>query len=542
VKDRPNFVIVMAEHFGANICPGYGETPVVAPNIEAFARESACFDEAYCASPVCGPSRYAFLTGNYVFNTGAYDNGSTIPPDVPTFAHLLNAHGYETAMCGRMHIHGLDQHRGFEQRLVSEIIDPRVGVRADWPGDHLPIAPLAEARDVSLDCPVSDSPLFRHDDCVTKRACAFLHERSSGSDHRPFCLTVGYLACHPGSDGKPEYKALYDMYMKMDFPVPAFSEDDYRRLPEHAKRFLQYGRRDQSMFDPGRQKHALARLFARWTYLDRQLGHVLEALRESGRDRDTYVVLTGDHGDNAGVNGIWGKMTFYQGAQRVPLIVRVPGSPDGGRHVPGRVSLIDVLPTLAELAGTEPSFPVDGISFALALTAGQDAPRGPDGAIFSEYHGYLSPTGMYMLLKGDYKYCHYLAEPCELFDLSCDPEERRNLLAEEGAEEIRAEMESELRKIVDIERIEVQVKRHNRRRQAVYDGVRASDTIEAALARDIRRFREDRDEPWWDGGEYMAREHSKHAERLARERAQAEAHAARCSGTESGPEGNTSVT
>ena len=175
-SERPNFVILMAEYFGANVCPGYGNTVVQAPNLTRLAQDSISFDRAYCASPVCGPSRFSFLTGNYVFNTGAYDNGSTIPSHVPTYAHLLTAGGYETAMCGRMHIHGLDTHHGFERRLSSEIIDPRLGTRADLPGKLEPIRPLPPAKKTDPVFEAYDSPIHLHDDntCVRtwRRRCA----------------------------------------------------------------------------------------------------------------------------------------------------------------------------------------------------------------------------------------------------------------------------------------------------------------------------------------------------------------------------------
>jgi len=212
-------------------------------------------------------------------------------------------------------------------------------------------------------------------------------------------------------------------------------------------------------------------------------------------------------------------MNFYQEVERIPLIVRTPAA-KASRAVEGRVSLIDVLPTLAELAGAEVNFPIDGMSFASALTDNADAPRGKGGAIFSEYHGYRSPTSAYMTIKGRHKYCQYLAEPCELYDLENDPRERSNLLEKRSHQRLQRRMQAEIGKILDVAAFEETIREYNVRRQAVVEGLSRSCAIEREAKDRIRRFRRDLNEPWWDGGEYMAREKVKQAamlkERLAK--------------------------
>ena len=323
---RPNFLLVMAEHMSAlsdpNTVDGF---TVRMPALQRFADTSVRFHNAYCNSPVCGPARMSFLSGRYVCNHGAYDNGSALPPHVPTFAHLLTANGYHTVMCGRMHYHGLDPLKGFERRLVSEIHNPLLANSADMPGPFEPIRPLAPAGTRTPASRWSDSPIFDHDAHVTRTACEFLRTHAAADDERPFCMTVGYLVAHPSAAPMPALKPLYEEYIRQDLPIAPFTPADYDRLPEHIKRLHQLQGHDQSIFSTDVQRHQMAAYLARLTYLDVQLGQVLGALAQSGLADDTVVVFLSDHGDGMGRHGLWGKMFFYEEAEHIPYYIHAPG-------------------------------------------------------------------------------------------------------------------------------------------------------------------------------------------------------------------------
>src|SRR5699024_7309868 len=115
-----------------------------------------------------------------------YDNGSTLAPHIPTFGHLLTSAGYQTALCGRMHIHGLDQQRGFEYRPASEIIDPREGAGPVQPRDLVDIKPLEQALTKDYEQKFTNSPIYQHDDYITTQACKFIE--SPPEKDKPFCL------------------------------------------------------------------------------------------------------------------------------------------------------------------------------------------------------------------------------------------------------------------------------------------------------------------------------------------------------------------
>ena len=501
---RPNFLLVMVEHFSPFADPNYADVPVKAPALTRLAETSVRFENAYCNSPVCGPSRMTFLTGRHVCNHGSYDNGSTLPCHVPTFAHMLTANGYQTAMCGRMHYHGLDTLKGFERRLVPEIHNPLMANPGDFPGPFEPIRPLppAPAREGDYYPDFHEKPLWAHDGHVTDSAREFLLGHAGSGDDRPFCLTVGYCAVHPSMKRDPALKALYDYYIRLDdLPISHVTEEQYERLPEHIKRYHQYQGHTREMFSDEFQRFQMAWYLAHVTYMDGQVGRLLDSLDEAGLADDTVVLFTSDHGDGMGRHGVWGKMFFYEGASQVPLYIRVPGM-RMGRVVKERVGLTDVLPTLAGLAGCEVRFPVDGKDLTPVLA--ESRPEEEGAAIFSEYHGYLSPSDAYMIIKGDSKYCHYLLEPGELYNLADDPAEENNLIDDPACAAIRADLEAEIRKRVDIERMKQLIEEYNLQRQACVEGMAASPSIRTFNLDFIAAHRAQFDAPFDDGGKHAA--------------------------------------
>jgi len=496
---RLNIVVVVFEQFSALADPNYAECPVDAPALRELAGRAVRFDRAYCNAPVCGPSRLSLLTGRFAGNIDAFDNGSILPAHVPTFAHMLDLAGYRTALCGRMHIHGLDQHRGFEERLCSELINPLPCMPADWPGRMEPIRPLPLDSGGPYEPRFSSSPIYQHDRYVTEQSCDFLRRLGDDNSQTPFALLAGYLSAHSDFGVCPELEPLYHKYIRRDLPVPPFTRDDYERLPEHIRRLHQYHRADQRIFSTDYHRHELALYLARVEYADRQIGRILACLEESGLADRTAVIVTADHGEMMGHHGLWGKMNFYEPAVRVPLYIRVPGVSAG--IVSQSVSLVDLLPTIAELTGAEVSFPVDGRSLLPLLEDPSTPSAGP--AIFSEYHGYLSPSSMYMAMRGQLKYCHYLREPCELYDLSSDPGECRNLVEDPAYAAARDELLGDIQRRVDIEALERRIAEHNAQRDTVAKAIERSEILAAAIRHRIAAFRNERDEPWWDGGKYI---------------------------------------
>ena len=491
---QSNIVIFMVEHFSALADPNMVDFPLEMPNLKRLAEQSAVFENAYCNSPVCSPSRLSFISGRYPCNIGVYDNGATMHSNIPTYGHIMTRGGYQTVLCGRMHIQGLDTHRGFEKRLVADIGNPMPDGPPDLPKSFDPLLELTPEEKSEYKPKFNDNPIFEYDEYVTERAVDYLKNIKDSNDKRPFSLTVGYVAAHPSINPLPLLKPYYDKYIKMDLPTYTIKRDEYKHLPEHIKR-ISYTER---IFSEKYQKYEMAMLFARLEYLDVQLGKVLDALKNSGLEDDTVVMFTSDHGDGMGRHGQWSKMYFYEEVERIPFYVKGPGIKPG--RISDRISLVDVLPTLAELSDCKANIPLDGKSIVPLMNGKHRSEE--EQIIYSEYHGYRSVSDIYMIIKGDYKYCHYLLEPGELYNLKDDPEEKNNLIDKPEFEAVCADLEAELRKIVDIEEMEERIKGYNLQRQAIGEAFAASPILGKDVLTDIKRYRDERNEPWWDGGDY----------------------------------------
>jgi choline-sulfatase len=131
--DRPNILYIIADQLSAPLLRLHDpESPIQTPNIDQLGNSGVVFDQAYCPSPLCAPSRYCMISGQLPSKIGAYDNASSLSPDVPTFAHYLRREGYETTLSGKMHYVGKEQHHGFENRLTSDIYPADFGWTVNW--------------------------------------------------------------------------------------------------------------------------------------------------------------------------------------------------------------------------------------------------------------------------------------------------------------------------------------------------------------------------------------------------------------------------
>lgn len=130
---RPNILYIMADQMAAPLLSLHNKaSPIKTPNLDRLAKDAVVFDSAYCNSPLCAPSRFSMVTGQLPHKINGYDNASTLPSDVPTYAHYLRQEGYRTALAGKMHFIGPDQLHGFEERLTSDIYPGDFGWTVNW--------------------------------------------------------------------------------------------------------------------------------------------------------------------------------------------------------------------------------------------------------------------------------------------------------------------------------------------------------------------------------------------------------------------------
>ena len=346
----PNILLVVADQLGAAALPAYGNPVVHAPALTALGAAGTVFDAAYCASPLCAPSRAAMLTSRLPSETGVYDNASELAAGQPTIAHLLRAAGYRTALAGKMHFIGPDQLHGFEQRLTTDIYPSDFDWTPDWalaPDERLAwyhnMASVRQTR-------VTEAAMQTdYDDEVGFEAARQLRDTARLGDGRPFFLTVSFTCPH---DPWEVRRAHWDLYDGVDIGQPTVDVIPRDRADPHSIRLRDMYQADQ---DPLTAEQAAA---ARRGYL----AAVSELDQRWASCSGCSTAPAWRRHDRA----VHGRPRRDAGRAR-PLVQDVvlrrlrAGSADrcGPGIRPGRieapVSHLDLAPTIAALAGVEPA-------------------------------------------------------------------------------------------------------------------------------------------------------------------------------------------
>ncbi|MGH8137851.1 MAG: choline-sulfatase [Steroidobacteraceae bacterium] len=470
MADRPNLLILMADQLAPRVLQAYGGPVARTPHIDALAREGVVFDSFYCNSPLCAPSRFSFMAGQLPSRIGAYDNAAEFPAQVPTFAHYLRSAGYHTALSGKMHFCGPDQLHGFEERLTTDIYPADFGWTPDWtrpgerPGWYHTIDSVTQAG------PCTRTNQIDFDDEVVVAARQKLFDIARGKDRRPFCLVVSLTHPH---DPYVIPEPYWNRYQDAEIDMPRVADRAAAQDP-HSQRLrhvigLNLARPTEAQVRAARRAY-----YGAVSYVDDQIGSLVATLRQAALERNTVIVILADHGDMLGERGLWYKMSFYEAACRIPLIVHAPG-----RFMPHRVgctaSLLDMLPTLVTLAhnGTEPTYaaPIDGRN--LLATLEQAAGREDTGGeAIGEYlaEGAIAP--IVMIRRGRYKFVHSSADPDQLYDLIADPDELENLASHASRASIAEEFRAEVARRWALPELHQAVLASQQRRHFVYAALR----------------------------------------------------------------------
>ncbi|MEM1162678.1 MAG: choline-sulfatase [Pseudomonadota bacterium] len=460
---RPNIVVIMADQLAPHFTGAYGHPLVQTPHMDALAARGARFDAAYCNAPLCAPSRFSFMSGQLVTRIAAYDNASEFPATIPTFAHYLRQAGYRTCLSGKMHFVGPDQLHGFEERLTTDI----------YPADHA-WTPDWELPDERIDS-------FYHNMDAVKTAgkaattfqieydeeTAFLARRRifeyAMQKVDPFCMVVSFIHPHDPYVARPEWWDLYD-HDAVDMPGDAPPPDP------HTLRLMKGIEADSVAVSDGEVRNARHAYYANTSYFDSKIGAVVQALEESDQLDNTVVIVTADHGDMLGERGLWYKMTFFEHSARVPLIMAGPGLSQ--RIVETPCSLVDVLPTLLDIAGVDDKHlgtPIDGSSVWGYATGAVSDTAEEAGVVIGEYCAELAPaTPVFMIRRGRWKYIHCDADPPQLYDLFADPGERENLAGVDDYTQISNDFAAEVRERWNSKKIAADVIATQKQRRAVH--------------------------------------------------------------------------
>lgn len=414
---RPNIVLVMSDQHAARILCAAGDAKAQTPALDSLAANGTRFDNCYCPSPLCVPSRMAFLTGLEPHVSGVLTNDDYLPSDIPTIAHAMGAAGYDCRLIGRMHFYGPDQLHGFDTRPIGDI-------GPSWPGSGPPdIGPLTLARGnrgPELEGSGRGETSYQaFDHAVIKQAEHEIDELIAQRDKtgRPFFALISLFCPHPPYIALPED---YDAIAQAGVPAPNLPPQRVRH-PAISEWAAAGGVDDVS---PQAVRKSRTAYYALVRMIDRLAGRVFAKV--ANRD-DTVSIYTSDHGEALGERGLWWKSTFYDESAKVPLII------SGGQFAKGAVddrvvSLMDLSATLVTLS--EAATPPGHI--------GRDLRASKDWVdqCFSSYYGGLmniqTPALRHrMMRRGRHKLCWYDGLAPQLFDLLDDPFELKDLSADQ---------------------------------------------------------------------------------------------------------------
>jgi arylsulfatase A-like enzyme len=465
------------------------ENPLIkTPNLDRLARSGIRYRQAVCNAPMCVPSRHSMMLGLYPSQCGVRHNTQFIPRDeelpAPTLAGRLRDLGYQTAGFGKTHWFLGERYskagtrvepstRGFEVKAQArpadvftrqpgatvmeedapEFFQQHAGeVRAFGPGGEN----LAGYKGLTSQLP----PGAHREAWLTEKTLDFL--RTGRDPSRPLFLYVSFDFPHAGFNVPAEFEALYQLD---DIAEPA--EPPWQNLPdEHTHPDM----RIPQWYDltPEERRRSILRYYALCSYVDAQFGKILAALEETGEMENTNVLFTADHGEMLGErHGQFKKYCLYEASVRVPLIVAGPAVPPAQRGTIDErpAELVDVLPTLLDMAGSQPpqTFPggsllrgpVRPAAFAELHGTGYDLPPGiPPGEWRNHECIQMAPS--YMWRSREWKLILHLPGPLadaahrldtvrgELYDLAQDPQEWRNLYDEPDQKDRREGMTRDL--------------------------------------------------------------------------------------------------
>ncbi len=410
-----------------------GSAVAKTPHLDELAAEGCCFKNHFVANPVCSPSRGSIWTGEYPSRHGLWANGGTLPTDLPTIPQTFNAHGFQTAHFGKLHLVPIlnrvdpHPHYGFQVCEVAEGDQqyPPHDAYFNWLRQRAPMAFAEYLEELYTQGQTkgytSKLPEELHlSTWLTQRTRHWLE--AERNPEQPFFLSVGFFDPHHAFNPVEPYASAFK---EADLPMPPDDPAFFEGKPPHYRKrsdILSHHTRDpQKMGATQRAYHAMVH------HVDACIGQLLQTLDQLGLRETTTVVFTSDHGELLGDHGmLWKGPFLLDSLLRVPLIIRSPGL--APKDVTELTSAVDFYSTLPALAGLSIADPRQGLPMLNA--AGETFPTGHHEEIYAEWdEPGNGPTRTVRCLRNqNYKLILYPGrEVGEFYDLQADPGEIRNL-------------------------------------------------------------------------------------------------------------------
>jgi iduronate 2-sulfatase len=448
--ERPNVLLICVDDLKP-LLGCYGTPTIHSPNIDRLAARGVRFERAFANQAVCAPSRNALMTGLRPQTIGIYDLGTNFRqavPDAVTVAQYFQRHGYRTEAMGKiMHVgHGNHEDPGSWSvphwgpkagpaggYMLTENRPPQL-TREEARFLSAPVDPSKLPRGAATEC--ADVPDNAYPDGLIADEAVRRLKAAKAKPGEPWFIAVGFLKPHLPFCAPKRY---WDLYDPAAFPLPALKEPPIgapKFAPTTWGELRQYSDIPAiGPLDDAKIRHLIHGYHAAVSFMDAQLGRVLDAVDAQGFAPNTIIVLWGDHGWHLGDHGMWCKHTNYEQAARIPLIVVAPGVAKAGITTGALVETVDLYPTLCELAGLPVLAGLDGASFVAAL---RDPAAATKEAVLHVYPrgqmmGRAVRTARHRLVEWKEPGTPAESAVLELYDYEADPAETRNLAAEQPA-------------------------------------------------------------------------------------------------------------
>ena len=418
-KDKLNVLFIIVDDLNCDLGT-YGNSIVNTPNIDRLASRGVLFNNAHAQYPWCGPSRASLMTGMYTNQTKITNNNMNLRssvPDVITIGQRFRQQGYQSVRIGKIFhydvpsaigtsgnddIYSWDQtvnpygRDKIEEYKVNTLTERKYGGTLSWLA--------AEGTDNEQTDGIAASEAIKKLD-------------NFANSQTPFFLALGFFRPHTPFVAPKKYFEFYDQE-KID--IPEISSDYLSTLPEPAVKSIR-SQKNQINIDKKLAQEIKEAYYATISFVDAQVGRVLDYLETSGLDKNTVVVLTSDHGFHMGEHGHWQKQTLFEKSTRIPLIISTPNELNKGGVTNSPVELIDIYPTLMDL--TDIKVPNHVVGKSLKPIMNNLNAKVRKSSLTRWRNGYSIKTNRYRLTQwgsnGELGY--------ELYDHKCDKNELINL-------------------------------------------------------------------------------------------------------------------
>ena len=418
---KPNILLLLSDDLNTALS-GFGHPQCKTPQLDALAKRGVRFENMHCQYPVCGASRASLMTGLYPYTNGMLGNGGNLRknlPDVVTLSQLFRNKGYRASRVSKIYHMGipLEIIAGTARHDDAQSWDETVNIKApeqNAPGKRTEWSPKDKSTQTFTGVEASTGDLEHADGMAADAAIEFLKRNKD----KPFFLGCGFVRPHVPLVAPSKY---FDLYDRDAMVAPTVPENDLADVPGIIRGYKSI---DRYGVTPELHKGLLEAYYASISYMDAQVGRILDTLDELGLRENTIVIFSSDHGYLLGHHHKFQKQHLFEESTRVPFILSVPWMSDSHGTASSHITeLIDLYPTIASLAGLKPPSNLHGQSLVPLL-------ENPSSKEWTKDHAFtISRSGGESIRTKDWRFTHwgFGTKGEELYDRKNDPNEFTNL-------------------------------------------------------------------------------------------------------------------